>query len=217
MVERPILFSTEMVKALMAGRKSQTRRIAKPQPSIKMGVGKWIKNAALQMIGDYGVVVDYMKKNNPYGQPGDILWVRETMIKAVDGFTYWPVASGYKKCSHLDKVVPSIHMPKSACRIRLEITKVRVERLQEITEEDAIAEGVTELAADPISKICRWCGQHKNQHIGTSSNPCFGNPTEFFDNSTYVGGYKNLWEKINGPQSWTRNPWVWVIEFHVKQ
>lgn len=203
--EHPILFSTPMVQAILEGRKTQTRRIIKPQPEHKQVHFHWRK---LQYDGEHRMwcwndlimdnIVDFphnedrkaLASRSPYGQVGDILWVRETWADCVlnweprvDGYDYkaddpdW--ASGHVKWR------PSIFMPKDACRLFLEITNIRVERLQEISEEDAIAEGAPH---------DRYLGRGV---IGGSHRE----------------GFIHLWESINGEQSWQSNPWVWVISF----
>lgn len=175
---KPILFSTEMVKAILSGSKVQTRRVVKEE------------HAPVKISKDnqYLMPLDRLL-SCPYGQVGDVLWVRETMVLNKNSQTYWPVADGYKrsisaltnKPFESEKVVPSIHMPKEACRLFLKIKSIRVERLQDISRGDAMAEGC------PFPNI-------KNQT----------NPKQWFE---------DLWISINGKESWYLNPWVWVIEF----
>jgi uncharacterized protein YhfF len=186
--ERPILLKDEMVRAILDGRKTQTRRVMKPQPEGGLDFTPF---------APFGVVNG---KGNPlicrHGQPGDRLWVRETWQhlhnegQKADEFEQWQQNS--IDCFYLadesspnnkpmsGRWRPSIHMPRWASRITLEITDVRVERLQDISNEDAVAEG-----------------------IGT---PC---------DMRYAAldAFKPLWESINGHDSWEANPWVWVIEF----
>ena len=140
MKERPILFKGEMVRAILDGRKTQTRRIMKPQPIEYDGMLMW-KGLA------WAAVTDPDQPESPYGIPGDRLWVRETFaytdstINDQPGYVYratdpdWSEMEGFKW-------KPSIFMPRKASRITLEIVNVRVERLQNITEEDANAEGI---------------------------------------------------------------------------
>jgi len=182
---KPILFSTDMVKAILAGRKTQTRRVVKPQP-ITLPQGFYFhpkKNIAIHIIGNPSKHTA-VTKHCPYGQIGDILWVRETWAE------YGPIAGKFHyKADHINgpyvndfKWKPSIHMPREACRLFLRITSVRVERLQNITEADAIAEGIQYNSDAPAS-------------------------------ITNKGSFAKLWESINGPASWQANPWVWVVEF----
>ncbi len=134
----------------------------------------------------------------PYGIPGDRLWVRETFAR-IDGQTRPWIETDYKATyTHGDRLgdtlgikkrwTPSIHMPRAASRITLEITSVRVERLQDISEADAQAEGVT----DDGSLVTDLDGKDRG---GT------------------IAAYATLWEVINGVGSWDDNPWVWVLQF----
>lgn len=201
MKERPILFSAPMVRALLAGTKTQTRRVVKPD----------------HLIGAHDAYMTTPEgqakqtKLCPYGQPGDRLWVRETHAPQADCWGAWerwlrgdggpapiihyaadfkPFQDGQGFTIHkpfIEKWRPSIHMPRWASRITLEVTEVRVERLQDISEADALAEGV---------KV------HPDHH---------GKPRT----SIYspVQAYADLWDQINGPESWAANPWVWAITF----
>lgn len=110
---------------------------------------------------------------------------------------------------------PSIFLPKRASRITLEITSIRVERLHDISEEDSKAEGIPvsqRATLDRGDKTCKVCGDHENQHLGRSK-ACFGGLGTGFTTVTFKGGYKLIWEQINGLGSWAINPYVLVIEF----
>lgn len=215
--ERPILFSTPMVQAILEGKKTQTRRIIKPQPSecdhTSFVDADW-KNTGFtpsRISIKYGRLYcancgagterskDYGGQMCPYGKTGDILWVRES----------WRFAGGYEKkpdtrvMSPADFIYradeewsgpfkPSIHMPRNACRIFLEITDIRVERLHDISEEGAIAEGIEDLTGGQKLSFRNYINGHP---------------------MTPVGSFKSLWKKINGEENWNQNPWVWVIEF----
>lgn len=179
--ERPILFSGPMVRAILEGRKTQTRRVKKPQP-IDLGV--------IHIVGQIKC---------PYGQPGDRLWVRETfcpdwcdevIYRADDPTGRAARDAGY---SHEPKWKPSIFMPRWASRIDLEVVGIRAERLQEISEDDALAEG------------CEPGG-------GACSGPM--DPVEY-DGYTASDEFAALWDSINAKRghSWESNPWVWVVEF----
>lgn len=184
---RPILFSTPMVQALLAGRKTQTRRAVKPQPVIH-------PPGDASMCGHRGSV-DYLLKEIapqywcPYGKIGDLLYVREGFVWKI----MWSSGAVKGRMVELNKSEPfivyradlahpeltkpwkpSIHMPRKDSRLTLEIKDIRVERLQDCSEADATAEG---------------------------SEP--GRP------------YGTIWKQINGEESWNSNPWVWVIEFKV--
>jgi hypothetical protein len=159
-----------MVRALLDGSKTQTRRVVKPQPDC-IKAGKPYTTAGLSST----------PIACPFGQVGDQLWVRETFCDATDGLHGRVLyrATGDTAC----KWKPSIFMPRAASRITLEITSVRVERLQNISEADALAEGV-----EPLS-----------------------DPGAVF--APAKSAYCDLWESINGKGSWFSNPLVWVIEF----
>ena len=177
--ERPVLFKGEMVRAILEGQKTQTRRIVKPPWKI--------------VVHDNGQALTgngwLSELDNPYGQSGDRLWVRETFaIHPEDGSKIYRADRGgdYQGAAQGDfKWKPSIFMPRWASRLTLEIVRVRVERLQDISEEDAKAEGVD---------ACRWCEMK-------DGSPC------------YTETYKELWTQINGCDSWDKNPWVFVIGF----
>lgn len=193
-MERPILFSTPMIRAILEGRKSQTRRIVKKQPHT---VGEWIMQGINWLFPN---VNPYVNIKCPYGKVGDVLWVRETFspIEFEDG-THYRYKATFKENNCLKpKWKPSIFMPKEACRIKLEITDIRVERLQNITGEEALAEG--------ISKV-------DGKVIGYPFGILFNYSNGLNNYSSPKEAYSALWEKINGKGSWESNPWVWVIEF----
>lgn len=212
--ERPILYSTPMIRALLNGRKTQTRRVAKAPHDEPRSLHDTAKT----------------RFRCPYGQPGDRLWCRETwaLVNAdEDGIDDWvdrgPIPdalpwpswqvwyrAGYPWAyDHSDdrgfRWRPSIHMPRWASRIILEITDVRVERLQEISEEDAVAEGAHEWltsldgrAYDLAEKAaCQW-----SRRIDAEAKAL-----------TAKGLFAALWENINGEGSWGLNPFVWVLAF----
>ena len=183
MTERPILFSGPMVRAILAGQKTQTRRIVKPHECVE----EMPENSELGVIAHAAC---------PYGQPGDRLWVRETWLH----FDQAPRDTAYLEEieSESDPDIraillgtfkgrwkPSIHMHRFRSRITLEVVSVRIERLQDISADDSRAEG----------------------HATRSSLP-----TEVNDDAA-SDWYMDLWESINGPGSWAANPWVWVVEF----
>ena len=211
MKERPILFSAPTVRAILDGQKTQTRRIVKPQPYITKNEvkcwgpptdgKKYLPNGPRSATG--GVLwsfTDLIGRYCPYGVPGDRLWVRETW--AAPGWDDSRISEIDHRASlvyraddpekHEDDGTwhPSIHMPRWASRITLEITGVRVERLRNISEEDAIAEGVENIAPN------QWRDYEDGR---TVICPC--------------GSFRTLWTKINGRESWDANPWVWVVEF----
>jgi len=200
MKEKPILFSGEMVRAILDGRKTQTRRVVKynhmlGEPAAWCGAA--VGGAIEPIIGEY-------QRFCPYGAPGDRLWVRETHQFVDTGTKSVAFAADGKihPCSYGIEDMPmginpnisipdvwdgnwrpSIFMPRWASRITLEVTAVRVERVQDISPKDALAEGDVEALTNP---------RHKE---------------------TSIDWYHNLWDSINGAGSWASNPWVWVVEF----
>ncbi len=193
--ERPILFSGPMVNAILGNRKSQTRRVMKPQLTVDgQKHHKW-------------EVPDVIKLC-PYGQVGDRLWVRETLIpkeeSAANGaargvWAYYAADNATVAGNHvIVKTVPSIFMPRWASRITLEITDVRVERLQEITESDAQAEGVREMTDGSGTFV----GRTGPRNLVT---PWLTAKEAFADG----------WDTLNFKRGfgWDTNPWAWVIEF----
>jgi len=210
MKTRPILFSGPMVRALLAGEKTQTRRIIKSQPYSNgyhfdgqeiLCHNDYLPPSAMLMDVKFGNYIDTISNLEgweslcPYGQPGDRLYVRETWnfnknaigsAREEDGpFEY--AADGHKSQTIDDRWWPSIHMPRYASRIMLEITKVRIEQLHDITDDDAYDEGVQTWAAEVQE-----------------------NGNKF---SSIRSAWQALWEGINGVESWKSNPWVWVVEF----
>lgn len=211
MKERPILFSTEMVKAILEGRKTQTRRVLKTQlPFDSFEFTSGIGYSAMTPKG-YVEVRGYSNKDGKreyspfaikpkYGEFGDILWVRETFeFIGESGFNDPPENPTdylYKADSHepVFKWSPSIYMPKEACRIKLKITEIRIERLLDISKEDAIAEGITGGYTDDGYTWTDYTNDEKTYEDPRSS-------------------YMTLWDSINGKDSHRLNPWVWVISF----
>lgn len=208
MREHPILFSGPMVRAILADQKTQTRRVLKQAtgPSLSVSIEDEPGVAELSWLhGDgpgYEVHETIKRVCCPYGQLGDRLWVRESFSgpwcmeaqggcaavppsKWGEGSRIWYWADGNPDFGDWTKPRPSIHMPRWASRITLEITDVRVQRLQDISEADCIAEGIT--------------------HADLPSNPQ--------DDQRARTWYRGLWEQINGADSWAANPWVWVVEF----
>jgi len=195
---RPILFSAPMVRALLAGTKTQTRRIVKPQPNLAAvhepvrpeprGNGCWIfmvhTDRPHYQFATGGV-------RCPYGSPGDLLWVRETWARykinqdsceiayRATPAPDWPEGGNWR---------PSIFMPRQRSRITLRITDLRVQRLQETNEADAIAEGAEPLLVAPDG-----------------------------GSSPHVEGYRRLWDSINGAGAWDADPFVWALTFEVLQ
>jgi hypothetical protein len=221
MKETPLLMTGAMIRAYMEGRKTQTRRIVEPQP-VKKDQG-WFWQCKKLDAGYCHTGLEAMERlmirHSPYGQPGDRLWVKETFmpdpyINSIASTIYRATEPDPDRyVSHNWK--PSIFMPRNRSRFTLTIKSIRVERVQDISEEDAQAEGIGPVhraAIDPSSRICTGCGKHRNLHVGAVHACPQGHGTSF-TNVTFKGGYKWLWETINGPSSWDKNPWVRVIEF----
>jgi hypothetical protein len=184
--ERPILFSGPMVRAILDGRKTQTRRIIKPQPAEKDG---WFSHEGYTA-GSEKAFREGMPFFSvcPYGSSGERLWVREAFCASFKPMIYRASATADTYGGKVIKYKPSIHMPRRMSRIDLEITGVRVERLNEISEEDCYAEGIRKIGDGGAGEL-----------DGARSTP--------------RQLYSDLWVKINGPGSWAANPWVWVVEF----
>jgi len=199
MTERGMIFNAEMVRAILDGRKTQTRRLLKDAtgPSLSVDIAEDSPGVAelswLYGDGPGHEVTERIKLIHcPYGKPGDRIWVRETFGDCGVRLVYRADTDDGAKCK-VKRWTPSIHMPRWASRILLEITDVRVERLNDISEEDARAEGI-------VDGGCLNCGEPE---------PCgCVNPEP---DATDAFAY--LWQSIYGQENWNANPWVWVIEF----
>lgn len=185
--DRPILFSAPMVRAILDGSKTQTRRVVKPLP-LRLSAGTFPLETDIE-----GLMSPAMLARHPYGQPGDRLWVRET-FSTHD----LPPDEVYYRATIIEDGLtpqeacetrwrPSIHMPRWASRITLEIKSVRIERLNDISEPAAIAEGVSSNC--PVGYI--------PAHQASPHTYCFS----------------QLWDSAYGQGAWAGNPFVWVIEF----
>lgn len=208
MAIKPILFNTEMVRAILEGRKSCTRRLVKPQPDEKhtYPLGFVTDSTEKKEVGcfgfdanEYGGSIQYVKPPYRYA-PGDILYVRETWKKAPKGYYYYEDWQR-NDIADVTKWKPSIYMPKEAARIWLKVTDVRVERLQDITPKGAESEGVGNLFYDDIG--------YGEKNYGTEVDPEYGIAKEQF---------AWLWESTIKKSDidrygWDASPWVWVIEF----
>lgn len=201
MKEHPILFSTPMVEAILDGRKTMTRRLIDPQPE----AGRYPQS---ELDGFYWKNKFYLPKyerkdislvdNSKFGQPGDLLWVREAWCYPglFDGFENdFYYKAGFSDCDIKDRNAsqnwkPSIHMPKAAARIWLQVEEIRVERLQDISEEDAVAEGMVSISMSH-AEVMELCP------------------------NLYSAKFRGLWVSINGEESWNANPWVWVVKYKV--
>jgi hypothetical protein len=221
MNEKPILFSGEMVRAILDSRKTQTRRVIKPMskkqakwltpelintvPHGEMLGGGWQMHHPHADTDDLGVYVKYDSPLGwvkcPYGKPGDLLWVRETwasheymddtkpseFTEGAQMLPVWYRANNQMHNVNQGKWRPSIFMPRWASRITLRVTDVRVERVQDISEADARAEGVLKAGGASLSL---YTARHH---------------------------FSQLWDRINAKRGygWDVNPWVWVVEFRL--
>lgn len=227
--ERPILFSSQMVREILDGRKTMTRRVMKPQPPGPFDGDDWtpeyygmlqpMKNGEPEEPSErdrWGVYGEHMEWGafSPYGGPGDRLWVRETTMpigEHPDPGSYALAAGVFYAADYFDherrdiardahqKWRPSIHMPRRASRITLEVVSVRVERLQDISFADCRAEGCSEAYFEQVDPCSRCDG----------NDPCTGKHTG------EKWHFSRLWDSINAKRgfAWKDNPWVWVIEF----
>lgn len=219
----PILFNTEMVQAILDGRKTCTRRLVKPQPDEKHTYPLSFVTDSTEKkemgcfgfgIGEYGGSIQYAKA--PY-QPGDILYVRETWHKYTKRIGkgescrlaefYGYKASVANSEDAEEPWKPSIHMPKEAARIWLNVTNVRVERLQEMKPVDVIKEG-----AYPD------CWDCLNTYGESGSQCCYGTEEQCSQCNEVMMEWEKLWTSTIKKSDldrygWDANPWVWVIEF----
>lgn len=210
MKERPILFGAPMVRAILAGTKSQSRRILKPLKTAKLPTDAGYHHTGLDEFGysgltrndSFGTSICPLPKS-PFGVPGDDLWVRETWCQPTSldpGPVFY--RADYPACvpRHFENVPPadelrwkpSIHMPRAHSRISLGLTTVRVEPLQDISEDDAIAEGIDGPACAQLTTKSPWKG---------------------ICAPAAVHAYAALWDSIYGEGAWLKNPWVWVVCF----
>jgi len=230
--ERPILFSAAMVRAILNGQKTQTRRVMGqpflPAEKLALMDGKLCQHVTAEQLAKIKFIGPAPEpgwvplvggkgpggRGNPvvcpYGQPGERLWVRESLRFTPDGCTVYYDADRQSVSEEANRrfmgrdfvrdYVPSIHMPRWASRLTLEITDVRVERVQDISEADAKAEGSYLVRCD--------CLEMKRRAR---------TPIEAAFQQTYchIHGeeFQALWTRINGAQSWDANPWVWVVSF----
>ncbi|WP_413998688.1 hypothetical protein ACMDB5_13005 [Flavobacterium sp. W1B] len=187
---RPILFSTPMVQAILEGRKTQTRRI--------------VKDNLLQTCTDEYNELEFLILTSkcPY-EVGDVLWVRETFAPISNHkLLRYIYKGGADWTNDLIKWKPSIFMPKEACRIFLKIKSIRVERLQDISEDDAIAEGIYAKPGEVSKRV--WYRKYVTESVAK---------TEGAFTESAIECFKTLWESINGKESLEKNPFVWVYEF----
>lgn len=206
---KPILFSTPMVQAIINGTKTQTRRIVKGEPL------KWLEDSGFtpEFVADPG------NSLCPYGQIGGVLWVRETSFETSSGYFLYKadeqggaIPLGVDEDDHVVwepiknyKWKPSIFMPKEACRLFLKITDIRVERLDDISEHDALKEGIERRDFHGDEEFKDYRSNNDGLLFKNGGDDTYYlNPRDSFI---------SLWQSINGEQSWNDNPFVWVLEF----
>ena len=221
--EHPIIFSGSMIRAILDGSKSQTRRVISPQPVDEDECGPYIQ---VPEVTDWGCgeTLTFMGRKHikcPYGVPGDTLWVRETarvvgaFVPSVENILLEYRADGglarprwlntvaqtrWLVRNHEGRWMPSIHMPRWASRISLTVKDVRVERVQDITADDCINEGIEAVTQDAYEYDCDGAPNNKYQVL---------------DEDAMLESFQELWDSINGKRGygWASNPWVWVVEF----
>jgi hypothetical protein len=221
--EHPIIFNDWSIRRILAGEKTQTRRLTgldeinespfEWQSGEMMSFDMVDSKARFGRVDKYGMTTQ-VEVDCPYGQPGDVLWVREAFRLPAEHSELSPseyiknrnlrsraydakyIADGAERQDpHPDYPIdwgrkrPSIHMPKELCRLRLRVEDVRVERVQEISGEDAQAEGIT--------------GEDADEHDSRHRSP----------GEVYRLTFRDLWNDIHGDGAWDENPWVWVLEF----
>lgn len=221
MKERPILFSGPMVNAILEGRKTQTRRTTGFN-EINEDPSGWFFNGFVHHGDDLFAVLSnklngkVLEARCQYGKSGDRFWVRENLEASHHGLHYaadqaeviHDLADALNEKYTSDyynvecRTIPSIHMPRWASRITLEITGVRVERLNYICAWDALSEGIKPQG------ICANTGDVVSWYDYLERNGAGIKPKDSFE---------SLWESINGAGSWQQNPWVWVVQFKVVQ
>lgn len=241
-MKKPILFNTDMVKAILEGRKTVTRRVIKPQPKENSKV------SAIDSFGEFNLLYDSGINVPPY-QPGDVLYVRETWaylsdwididpdVGVFDGFIYKADWDNSVKKTEQPTWKPSIHMPKKAARIFLRVTNVSVAKLRDITEEQAKAEGVKRMyddltdeeyedfmrrtpSEDPFKKKEDW-EYHNYLWHGNRDIPNYKIENWEYQYSAYESArdsFSSLWQltikrEDEVKYGWNANPWVWVVEF----
>ncbi len=222
MPDHPIIFSAPMVRALLDGRKTQTRRVLKPQPQLNnAGLWRYPPDSAcegdpkrwVKRFGGFCQTdadgVRWFLENPTKGRrllpyaPGDRLWVREAIDKVSEPGAVFYRADYDAEFGGNSKGLgwrPSIHMPRWASRLTLTVTEVRVQRLREISTQDCIAEGISADLAQAMEAAGRSdLAQRQAYH------------------DTYVSGYRALWNSLHGPDAWDTNPWVVAISFTVRK
>lgn len=217
--ERPILFSDPMVRAILEGQKTVTRRVPSTEACVNYDEHHpYAIRDRKALWHTYATLDEFVERRSPYGKPGDVLWVREawqyTDVGGVGGdltdlpfpeYQYRATYTSPVYCSPITKWKPSIFMPRTACRLKLRVTDVRVERLQEISDEQCIAEGI-ELIGGQFNDSPVFKDYSRGARNDATQGDGFGYPRNSFE---------SLWDSINQERGYGRdtNPWVWTVEF----
>ena len=219
MTDKPVIFSAPMVQALLAGRKTQTRRIGRVRNGVTVANLEW--DGPVGTVRTGRVTADHIAV--PYA-PGDRLYVREAIRFDAEWNDCKPTdfdradAIHYEADGHQEtrawgdpftpgRIRPSIHMPRWASRLTLTVTEVRVQRLQEISEADAVAEGVAEVSA-------AW--QDADEPATYPSFQAYGQDACFSGAGAARLSFMTLWSSLHGPDAWATNPWVVAVSFAVQ-
>lgn len=235
--ERPILFNTPMVQAILKGRKTQTRRIVKETKIHAHCNGESYFEIYDSVKGDILKDIEDLKYYCPYGQPGDLLWVREKFAWTVGEHEPFDTLSFFADNFHRDvkrpgvdypdeemcqdgwhdeqlalelKWKPSIHMPKAFARIWLKVKDVRVERVQDISEEDILKEGIRIPVNRETGNVVVRLGE---ENSALSFLPGKSINTKYTQSQLLFAHWAELWCDVNGRENWDANPWVWAITF----
>lgn len=218
--QHPILFNGEGIRALLEGRITQTRRVVRSQPAPGQGMvnaaycghpDKWLRDGTC---GRFDKATEW---RCPYGRVGDHLWVRETWSQPTSldpGPTFY--LADYPGCvpAHYENVPPatnirwraSIHMPRTASRIILEVTRVRAERLRDASDDDAIAEGLHCIEIGSGYPNCYSAAPATWAQVVEQQADAYEDPRLAF---------RDLWQSAIGAHGWKANPWVWVVTFRL--
>lgn len=205
--EHPIIFSSDMVRAILDGRKTQTHRVIRPQPyRAIMGNVPWCwqktKHSSYNLVTEQ-CLAEHIKYCGPYGKPGDVLWVREALVEGSAGLVAWRESahSGPKREGEFVEwlwkrsPLPARYMPRWACRLLLRVKEVRPpHRIQEISEANAIAEGI---------------------QLKMSSRAVAADCLNYDGITAYQASFALLWDSLNAKRGhpWSANDWVWPVTF----
>ena len=226
MRERGILMSGPMVRAILAGRKTQTRRAMRTSHVGYHSFVRWdgepYRRAMMRCMNDPGIatgdphLASVFCEDNRYGVPGDRLWVRETTLDdgaGEPGNIHYRANATAADIADLDarglRWTPSLLMPRSRCRIILAVESIRVERAQDISDADIAAEGVDAEAVEALWAAAKQSRRAELWPFAREALADRGPPADW----RAIDNWRAAWTLINGRESWDANPWVWVVEF----